>query len=93
MFFFQNCVDTCRSLQFRYGGIVSGLYCYCSHQINKEGKTTGCTSSCTGDLNTYCGGSSRMSAFEVHPPPYQNGIGKDPFTPTKPVAKKDIICE
>ena len=72
---FQYCADLCRAELFPYGGVNNGDKCYCSHQINRKGSTTGCTKVCKGDLNSYCGAGNKMHAFQVYPKPYQNGIG------------------
>ena len=59
----------------RYAGLEGGATCRCSDGYNRGGTTTGCTSTCNGDLHEKCGGSSsRASVYEVMAPLWNNTV-------------------
>ena len=59
----------------RYAGLDGGTRCRCSDGYNRGGTTTGCTTTCNGDLYEKCGGSSnKASVYEVMAPLWNNTV-------------------
>ncbi|XP_076455491.1 uncharacterized protein LOC143290086 [Babylonia areolata] len=63
-----KCVQACRTAGFRYAGIEYGRECFCGDSLQKHGragKESDCSMVCTGDRNSACGGSWRLSVYDT----------------------------
>ncbi|KAF8156193.1 hypothetical protein K438DRAFT_2026364 [Mycena galopus ATCC 62051] len=70
----ENCINFCNTQEFIYAGVEFMQECYCDNFIENSATTapiTDCDLVCTGDVDEFCGGASRLNIFwsGVTPPP------------------------
>ncbi|KAK0519416.1 hypothetical protein OC842_007464, partial [Tilletia horrida] len=61
----ESCVAACESRGLPIAGLEFAQECYCGTALSASVNTnqTGCTMSCKGSRNEFCGGSSRLSLY------------------------------
>lgn len=52
----NNCVNFCKSKDFKYAGTQAGGQCFCGNSYGAYGSSSACTSACSGNAAEKCGG-------------------------------------
>eukprot|EP01043_Picozoa_sp_COSAG02_P003741 COSAG02_NODE_93_length_37477_cov_78.101129_26_plen_247_part_00 len=70
----NSCIHYCSILGYAYAGLQEDV-CQCGDTYGTEGPSTGCDTTCPGDLRQICGGAEAVSVWQVRilsaksPPP------------------------
>lgn len=62
-----GCTTTCKSAGYTFAGVEYGSECWCDRSIRSPGvvSATGCNMLCAGNATEYCGGSDRLTVYEI----------------------------
>jgi len=63
----EYCQVFCASKNFPLAGLEYAEECYCGYSLNNNAtlSQTGCTNACSGNKSEICGGSSRLSVYNL----------------------------
>ena len=63
----NSCIHYCSILGYAYAGLQADA-CQCGDAYGAEGPSTGCDTTCPGDLRQICGGEEAVSVWQVGTP-------------------------